>query len=328
MRQISRARGLLATLMPLVMAAACSDPELASELDSEGPPDVVEVNVASESAPGDPNGNAIEAATYCRPGEEFKVNTLYCPLARDGENRPIPGDREVDGPVLDATPMGWHVRFIFTELLDPSIEELNETDGVITGSIAASQPFVLSCGGVELAYEGWVDPTGNHLSYPPGPSLVVHANEFVATGSACQVSLAEGVVTDKDGEPVPGDQLGAYDFSIAPLAVGASSPEDATEGVAVDADIEVSFNAPINLDSTDTLIVVADGDTPVAGTLDFKRDPKTDEVTNEEIVVFSPDADLAPGTTYTITVDDGIEDAAGGLLDQEETFTATFKTAE
>ncbi len=254
-------------------------------------------------------------------------NTLYCPLDRDGENKPIPGAREVDMPVLDATPMAWHVRFIFSELLDPSIEELNETDGVITGSIAASQPFVLSCGGVEQAYGGWLDPTGNHLSYPPGPSLVVLPNTFVATGSECQVSLADGVVTDKDGEEVPGDQLGAYDFSIAPLTVGASSPEDATEGVAVDVDIEITFNAPINLDTTTDVIVVADGDTPVAGTLDFKRDPKTDEVTNEEIIVFNPAADLAPGTMYTITVDNGIEDAAGGLLAQEEAFTATFTTA-
>jgi hypothetical protein len=314
--------------MPVALVAACSDPELASELDSEGPPDVVEVNVASESAPGDPNGNAIEAATYCRPGEEFKVNTLYCPLRRNSENKPIPGARELAGPVLDATPMGWHVRFIFTELLDPSIEELVETGGVISGSIAASQPFVLSCNDTELVYEGWLDPTGNHLSYPPGPSLVVHATEFVATGSACQVSLAGGVVTDKDGEAVPSDQRGPYDFSIAPLAVGESSPEDGTEGVAVDADIEVSFNAPIGLDSTNDLIVVAAGDTPVTGTLDFKRDAKTGEVSNEEIIVFNPDADLAAGTEYTITVADGIADAAGGLLAQDEPFTATFTTAE
>jgi Bacterial Ig-like domain len=316
------------TLMPVLLAAACGDPELASELDSEGPPEVLEVNVASESAPTDPNLNAIEAATFCRPGEEFKVNTLYCPLDRDEENAPIPGARAVDGPVVDATPMAWHARFIFSELIDPSIEELIDTDGVITGSIAAADPFVLTCGGAEEPYEGWYDPTGNHLSYPPGPGLVVFANNFIATGTACQVSLRDGVVTDKDGEGVPGDHLGPYDFSIAPLSVGASTPEDATEGVAVDINVEIAFNAPINLDTTDTLIVLVDADgNPVAGTLDFKRDPKTDEITNEEIIVFNPDADLAPGVAYTVTVDDGIEDIAGGLLAQEEPFTASFTTA-
>ncbi len=285
--------------------------------------------MASESAPTDPNGNAIEAATYCRPGDDFKVNTLYCPLERDGENKPIPGDRGLDGPIVDATPMGWHVRFIFTELLDPSIEELVETDGVISGSIAASQPFVLSCGGADIEYEGWVDPTGNHLSYPPGPSLVVHANTFIPTSTACQVSLAGDVVTDKDGEAVPTDQRGPYDFTIAPLEVGESSPEDGTEGVAVDANIEVTFNAPINLGtSNDTTIVVAAGGTAVAGTYAFKTDAKTGEVSNEEIIVFDPTDDLAPGTEYTITVVDGIEDAAGGLLTQAEPFAATFTTAE
>jgi hypothetical protein len=98
--------------------------------------------------------------------------------------------------------------------------------------------------------------------------------------------------------------------------------------VAVDADIEVSFNAPIGLNSTNDLIVVSAGDTPVAGMLDFKRDAKTGEVSNEEIIVFTPDADLAAGTEYTITVADGVADAAGGLLAQDEPFTATFMTAE
>jgi hypothetical protein len=328
MHSITRAGGLLATLMPCVLGVACSDPELASDLDTDGPPEVLEVNVSSETAPGDPNGNAIEAATFCRPGDEFKVNTLYCPLRRNSENKPIPGARELASPIEDATPMGWHVRFIFTELLDPSIEELVETDGVISGSIAASQPFVLSCDGNELPYEGWMDPTGNHLSYPPGPSLVVHATEFIATGTACQVSLVEGVVTDKDGDAVPGDQRGPYEFSIAPLTVGESSPEDGTDGVAVDTAIEISFNAPITLDSTNTRIVVLDGDTEVPGVTSFKLDPKTGEVSNEEIIVFTPDADLAPGTEYTVTVADDIADAAGGLLAQDEPFTATFTTAE
>ena len=215
MHSITRAGGLLATLMPCALGVACSDPELASDLDTEGPPEVLEVNVASETAPGDPNGNAIEAATYCRPGDQYKVNTLYCPLRRNSENKPIAGAREVASPVMDATPAGWHARFIFSELIDPSIEELIETDGVITGSLAQSQPFVLTCGGAEVPYDGWYDPTGNHLSYPPGPSLVAQPLDFIATGTMCEVALRDGVVTDKGGDDVPGDHLGPYEFGIA-----------------------------------------------------------------------------------------------------------------
>ena len=326
MHSITRASGLLATLMPCVLGVACSDPELASELDEDGPPEVLEVNVASESAPGDPNGNAIEAATYCRPGDQYKVNTLYCPLDRDGENAPIPGAREVDGPVMDATPVDWHARFIFSELIDPSIEELIDTDGVITGSLAESQPFVLTCAGDEVAYDGWVDPTGNHLSFPPGPSLVVQPLDFIATSTMCEVSLRDGVVTDKDGEGFPGDHLGPYPFGIAPLSIGDPDPADETDGVDPDAVISIPFNAPIDLDTVADQIVVNDGTADIAVTLDYPLDPKTMEPTDDTIVVATPVDPLAAGTTYTVTVSTGITDVAQGALLEGISFS--FTTAE
>jgi hypothetical protein len=290
---------------------------------------VLEVNVVSETAPGDPNGNAIEAATYCRPGEQYKVNTLYCPLRRNGANKPIPGERQlVGGPVMDATPAGWHARFIFSELIDPSIEELIEADGVITGSLAASQPFVLSCGGAEVEYDGWYDPTGNHLSYPPGPSLVAQPLEFVATGTLCEVSLRAGVVTDKDGEDFPGDHIGPYPFGIAPLSIAETDPADGTDGVETAAAISIAFNAPIDLDSAADQIVVSDGETAVEVTLGYPTDPKTGEPTDDTIVVATPAAPLAAGTEYTVSVanDSSIADIAGGPLAAGTTFS--FTTAE
>jgi Bacterial Ig-like domain len=329
MHSITRAGGLLAALMPCVLGVACGDPELASELTEEGPPEVLEVNVASESAPTDPNLNAIEAATYCRPGEEYKVNTLYCPLDRDGENAPIPGAREVDGPVLDATPVGWHARFIFDELIDPSIEELIDTDGTITGSIAAADPFVLSCGGVEIPYEGWYDPTGNHLSYPPGPSLVVHAIDFVATSTPCEVALRDGVVTDKDGEDVPGDHVGPYPFTIAPLSIGEVDPADATTGVDPTAVISIPFNAPIDLDTVADQITVNDGTADIEIEVGYPLDPKTMEPTDDTIVEVTPVGGLAAGTMYTVTVLGGtIADIAAGALADDAGITFSFSTAE
>jgi hypothetical protein len=323
MRSISRARGPLVALAPFALAAACGDPELASELDNEGPPELLEVNVASESAQTDPNGNAIEAATWCRGGDEFKVSTFYCPLGRDGAGVPIPGQRELEGPITDALPMGWHVSVIFSELLDPSIETLND-DG--SGSLAESLPFVLSCSGTELTYTGYYDPTGSHLSYPPGPRLVAIPDDFIATDSECEVSLRDGVVTDKDGESLPGDPLGPFPFDIAPMAVSESTPEHESQGVALDTAIEVVFNAPLMDGSFDERIVVTVGGEPVAGELDFKVDEDSGEpITNT--VVFAPEGGgLAAETTYTITVEDGIADAAGGLLAQEEPFVATFAT--
>ncbi|HKE19523.1 MAG TPA: Ig-like domain-containing protein [Kofleriaceae bacterium] len=318
---------MLATLAAFALATACSDPDLSSDLDTDGPPDVVEINVGNQSAPTDPNGNAEEAATYCRPGDEFKVSTFYCPLARDEADAPIPGDRELAAPITDALPIDWHVRIIFTELLDPDIEDLVEVDGVTMGSLAETQPVSVSCGGTAVPYDGWYDPSGNNLSYPPGPSLVVTPLDFVATGSPCQISVVDGAVIDKSGDTVPADQLGPYDFAIAPLEVAESSPADASEGVAVDSVVQVSFNAPIDIGTIAGRIALTTGDTEVVGTLDFDQDPETEEII-DDIIVFTPDAPLAPGTSYTITVDDGIEDIAGGALAQEEPFSATFTTGE
>ena len=49
MRSFRRALGLLAASAPLALAVACADPELKSELVTEGPPEVTQVNVLSES---------------------------------------------------------------------------------------------------------------------------------------------------------------------------------------------------------------------------------------------------------------------------------------
>ena len=325
MQPISRACRLFATPVFLTLAVACSDPELASDLDEDGPPEVLEVNVVSESADEDPNGNAIEAATFCRPGEQFKVNTFYCPLRRNGENKPIAGARELAEPLLDASPIGWHARFIFSELLDPSIEDLVEEDGVVTGSLAGSQPFVLTCDGAEVPYDGWLDPSGNHLSYPPGPSLVVTPLEFIATGTPCEVSLREGVVTDKDGDAVPGDHLGPYPFGVAVLSIGTPDPADATDGVDPAAPISIPFNAPIDLASVDGNIVVEGGEAAVELDLDYATDPDSGEV-SDSIVVASPVGGLEPGTAYTVTVSTGITDIAQGPLAEGISFG--FTTAE
>src|SRR5690606_27213135 len=121
MRSFRRACALLAASAPLALSAACGDPELKSELVPEGPPVVTEVNVLSEIF--DPNIDYLtlgERATFCREGEEYKVNQFYCPVERDDTGAPIPGVRGVE-PHTQTIPHGqlagysdiWHVRLIF-----------------------------------------------------------------------------------------------------------------------------------------------------------------------------------------------------------------------
>ena len=334
MRSFRRALGLLAASAPLALAVACADPDLKSELVTEGPPEITEVNVLSEGVIlADATFLRLgEGATFCRPGD-YKVNNVYCPEARDGSMKPISGERAVEGPIVDVMPYAaalgmedftaggvlpnWHIRFIFDELLDPSVEDVVDADGVFYGSIAETMPVDVTCGDAALAYDGFYDPSGNHLSYPPGPALVVQVTDFVATGSMCEASIVSGAVTDKDGEAVPSDQEGPYEFGIAPLAIYSTAPADTEEGVDPTAPITIELNAPIDLASVDTVVTIEDeaGD-PVAFTVQYALvDPTVPEAgTLDNIVELVPNAPLDPTATYTVTINSGIADIAGGEL--------------
>jgi hypothetical protein len=348
MRSFQRALGLLAASAPLALAVACSDPELKSDLVTEGPPEVVEVNVLSEGAIFSYfNGSLVagEAATYCRPGEDYKVNQLYCPLARDSSMKPIPGMREI-APVADAEPYAaalgmedinsqgdlpnWHVRFIFDELLDGSVEDVIDVgDGVMYGTIAETQPVTISCNDTDLSYDGFYDPAGNHLSYPPGPALVAQVSEFIATGSSCEASIKDGAVTDQDGNPVPSDQLGPYEFAIAPLSIYSTDPADMTTGVTADSTVTIELNAPIDLATVAAAITFeTEAGDPVAFTVQNALvDPTVPEAgTVPNLVELVPNADLDAGTTYVVTIDSGIADVAGGALTLADPMIVTFET--
>ncbi len=347
MRSFRRALGLLAASAPLALAVACADPELKSELVTEGPPEVTEVNVLSESVIlADPTFLRLgEAATFCRTGD-YKVNQVYCPEERDSNMKPIFGERATD-PVGDVMPFGvalgmedvtsagetpnWHIRFIFDELLDPSVEDIVDVDGTTFGSIAETMPVTVTCNDADLTYDGFYDPSGNHLSYPPGPALVVQVTDFVATGSACSVSINAGSVADKDGNDVPSDQQGPYDFSIAALGVYSTAPADTEEGVDPTGNITIELNAPINLATVEAAVTLEDeaGD-PVPFTVQNApvdpADPAAGTIPN--LVELVPNAPLDANAAYTLTIDSGIADIAGGELALDAPQVVTFTTGE
>lgn len=219
-----------------VLAGACNDPEQNSDLRPSGPPEVLTVLVMN-----DPVAMLGEQATYCKPDDEkrpaqvglpdFTISTVCDPdLAVAAE------------PVTDAYPDGWYVRIMFDELLDPNIEELTEildengagTD-TFTGSIANTQPVTLQCesiggGFVDVPYDGYYSPAGNRESWPLGPSLVIKPNDptVVATGKNCRVTLNDNVV-DKNGEAVPAEQRGPFEFRLATVQPIFSAPADGDE---------------------------------------------------------------------------------------------------
>jgi hypothetical protein len=224
----------------------------------------------------------------------------------------------------------WHVRFIFDELLDGSVEDVIDVgDGVMYGTIAETQPVTVSCNDTDLTYDGFYDPAGNHLSYPPGPALVAQITDFIATGSSCEASIKDGAVKDQDGNSVPSDQLGPYAFQIAPLSIYSTDPADASEGVDPTGSVTIELNAPIDLATVAAAVTFeTDAGDPVAFTvqnaLADPEDPAAGTIPN--LVELVPNADLDATTAYVVTIDSGIADVAGGALTLDAPVTVSFTT--
>lgn len=221
-----RTIGVAAATLGVLILVACEAPDQNTDLRPEGPPEVLAVLVMSDAS-----FQLVETATYCKSGDELRPTLVGLPDFTTQQVCPDEGDPE---PVTNAYPDGWYVRIMFDELLDPSIEELTPVidaatgleTGSFTGSIAATRPVILQCRSVvnnqfvNVDYDGYYSPSGNRVTWPVGPSLVIKPNDptLVATNTECQVTLT-GSVLDKQGEAVPESQRGPYTFSIAPITV-------------------------------------------------------------------------------------------------------------
>jgi hypothetical protein len=324
----------LVLAVSMATLAGCSEEGNESELDSEGPPRVTVVTLGIVGS-ADP-----EVPAYCLGPEADKISVVCLDAA---------GEYAFDdSQPAETSPIGWQVRLGFNELLDPDrAEELVVVRGpdgeperdqygnpVMRGTLARSQPVTLTCNGAPIAYDGYYNPSGNHLSLPPGPSLVVQALGAAPTSATCQVEVVQGEsapgfgVFDKRGNPISAADRGPFMFRTAALGVTGAVPViDATD-VAVDVAPLVSFNAPIDPDSlsADGLgrvrLRTADGGVDVEAML---------TVENGSTVRVTPTTALAPGTDYELVVYGGIADALGGpplVIEEEPAVQSTFTTGE
>jgi hypothetical protein len=285
--------------MCLFAATSCSDPDFNTDLTTEGPPEILSVTVLSE-------GVGDESATFCADPAGRKIPEAFCPN---------------DGTVADAVPMGWYSRIIFDELLNADVESLIEVDGAMVGSLATTQPVTLLCGGDPVAYDGFYDPAGNAVTFPPGPALVIEPTAFVATGTACTLEVKTSVV-DKQGVAL--ESGGPFTFSIAGLAYAGSDPEDEAEGVDPAAEVLLIFNAPIDMATLGTKITLTDAAmAAVAATVAVDPD-------DASIVIITPAAALDENAVYTVTITsataDPIADVGGGTVVLADPITFSFTT--
>ncbi|MEJ2748127.1 MAG: Ig-like domain-containing protein, partial [Anaerolineae bacterium] len=124
--------------------------------------------------------------------------------------------------------------------------------------------------------------------------------------------LVDNTATDWGVGP---DDEQAVQYWRDPIVVD-YSPADGAVDVPLDTAVTVAWSVPMEPDTT---FVVEGPDGPVAGTFAY------DDVT--QVVTFTPDADLADGTTYTVTVDGavsvGVPGGDSGVLQAPVVFSFT-----
>jgi len=257
-----RLKTLGAVAIPFAALAACGDPEARTDLRPEGDPEVLAVLVLNDSVSG-----LIEAATYCAPGDEKRPGLVGLPDFTT--TQVCPDDKNEAAPMLtDAAPDTFYVRIMFDELLDPDVEELIEVlgddgqpTGTFEGSLANTQPVILKCTGVDgkmydVPYDGYYSPSGNNVTWPLGPSLVIkQTGDFIVpTNSACTIEVKDSV-KDKSGNSVPMAQRGPFPFKVAPIkpifmdSGGGSDSGDPAKPVEIDASAVYFENAYVQFNT-------------------------------------------------------------------------------
>ena len=294
--------------------AACSDPDLPTDLRTSGPPNVTVVTVLSDEETAiDPNpqgiGRIVETATFCRLNDNKRPALVGLPDIRT--IRICPDDlakkADADG-VAEAVPPSWIVRIVFDKLLDPKVEDLVpvlDSMGIQTGTIGSfrgpnmTQPVTLKCGPtpstmIDVSYDGYYVPNGNKQSWPLGPALFVTPTRAidVPVGASCTVSIKD-TVHNKAGESVPADQRD-YNFKLMPMALRFSVPDpgDGMPGSMLQdptVPVDFFFNAALKVGGT----LGTGGDTLNLTTLDpatvtIKSGP------NLNVTANNPDGDPDP----------------------------------
>ncbi|HEX3479319.1 MAG TPA: hypothetical protein VHT91_30050 [Kofleriaceae bacterium] len=267
----------------------CGDPDLPTDLRTNGPPNVTAVMVMSDLETAiDPDSEKVgaldrylEDATFCRLDDDKRPRLIGL---QDGRTTEVcPDDlklKAVDDGVAPGAPPDWFVRIVFDRLLDPSIEDLDPVldpngmpNGQFVGTLKRTQPVTLTCNDVNILYDGYYVPNGNKESWPPGPALFIRplVATDAPTGASCTVSIKDNVHS-KTGESVPAAQR-SYMFTVAPMSFRFSdpAPDDTNDGsitLTTTIPIDLFFTAEVRAGTT----ITTDPGTPDETTITLSRD--------------------------------------------------------
>jgi hypothetical protein len=255
-----KTQGAVVSTVAMLALGACTDPTARTDLRPEGPPDVLAVLVLNDAL-----GGLVESAAYCKAGDEKRPGLVGLPDFTTQQVCP----EEIGlqpAELSNAAPEIWYVRIMFDELLDPSVEDLipvlDENDqetGVFNGTLRNTQPVKLECevagpsGSpvfVAVDYDGYYSPSGNAVTWPLGPSLVIKPLDptIIPVDTRCRVEI-NSTVRDKSGEPVPADQRGPFHFRMASAEIISISPGPGERVNPEFGGVDLTFNVEVDASS-------------------------------------------------------------------------------
>jgi hypothetical protein len=309
-----RTQGLLAVGLGVFAGGCFGDPEIRTDLRTEGPPQIL-------AAMGQSLVTALEFPFFCRyvNGAKDEKAPGYVIDYQLGSQVVCP-DAAGDFQSTDLDPRGYGLRIMFDELLDADAVEtlICEDNGVCAGSMATTQPVSVTCGTANSAvdYDGYYTPNGNNTTYPLGPSIVVVPGSVdFATGTECTVTMGANI-RDKSGVTVEAAEA-SLDFKIADLEILDTDPadaEDVGDRAVLDPDgaVGFAFNAYID----DASIAAADFEIRTEAGAVVASDFAVDafNVDGDAIFIFGA-ADLPPGN-YVARLKSGavIGEVNGGTI--------------
>ena len=153
-----------------------------------------------------------------------------------------------------------------------------------------------------------------------GPTTYDVAVSGMAGDGTVIATIAAGVASSIDTSETnlvstSADNTVTYD-TTAPTVAGAD-PSSGAGGVPIGANVVVTFSEPVNSDTVLASSFTVDNGTTIAGAIEVAADGLS--------VTFTPSGDLAPETTYTVTVTTVVTDLAGNNM--AANFTSSFTTA-
>lgn len=147
----------------------------------------------------------------------------------------------------------------------------------------------------------------------PTATLVIDSTKVNSATLLALEDLLYGTAGSDPRMPLPAEIAALFTAGAPdPIALSSIVPADLEAAAAIDANVVLTFNNPIQSDS---VVVVSAGGAVVGGT-------KTWTV-GDTVLTFNPTSNFAPGTTYIVTIA-SVVDVYGQTLD---TVTKTFTTA-